>query len=744
MHKNKYTNFNHFILRTPLQPINILTKLLADEATPNSELKKLCEQKEVQEAIFLASPNLLLKIQKWLNGELNDSKEIVNLPQSIYKYLARMSSRCTPFGLFTGNSIGQITNETNFELPPLSDYRKTTRLDMNYLCALTQDLLKNDAIGQAAKFFTNTSIYHFGDNLRYTEYYYQNNKRFHQISEVEDSEYLQRILKKSKNGAMLNELAESINCEDVDSDEAKEFISELIDSQLLTPEFAPATTGNSSFENILDFLKNKKQFENIYNQLFDIFQDLKRIDQHPPGLNTKFYHDIIDKLGKINTDYEIKYLFQADMIKPTKTLSLNKELVDLVQEGIEVLNIFTQDTPINNLTKFKNAFRKKYEDKEVPLLQALDTESGIGFLQNSRSLNGDLNPLIDDIILPEFKSTSQTIEWNIIHSYLFQKYLSAIKQGDYQVTLTDIDIVNLKAERKDRNKLPVTISSIVQLIKLNGEDKIVMESAGGSSAANLLGRFCHTNNEIKEHVAAIKNREEAFYKDKIVAEIVHLPESRTGNILHRPVLHKYEIPYLANSSVKKEQQILPEDIMVSVKNNKVILRSKRLNKEIIPRLTTAHNYSKNALPVYHFLCSMQTQGLKPGVGFNWGPLSDQYPFLPRVCYKNLIFSLAKWNIQKSDVEKLIKIHDDKILLEEIDKWRDSLKMPLWVSIEDGDNELPVKLNNILSVKTLISLVKNREKFVLKEFFAEADNMVTKGAEGTFTNEVILSFYRNTN
>ena len=136
-----------------------------------------------------------------------------------------------------------------------------------------------------------------------------------------------------------------------------------------------------------------------------------------------------------------------------------------------------------------------------------------------------------------------------------------------------------------------------------------------------------------------------------------MPESRIGNILLRPVLRNYEIPYLGKSAMPVENQIQVADLMVSVKNGKIILRSQKLNKEIIPRLSTAHNYSFNALPVYQFLCDLQTQHFeKSGFGFNWGSLSTSYKFLPRAEYKNVILARAKWQLLKSDLQVLL---DDK-------------------------------------------------------------------------------------
>jgi hypothetical protein len=602
--------------------------------------------------------------------------------------------------------------------------------------------IKGNPIRENTKFYPNTSLYVFGEKLRYTEFYYQNTKRIHQISAVENSGYLQKVLKKTKKGAKIDKLAESITNDGINSGEANEFIHELIDNQILVPEFEPSVTGMGFLENILAFLKNTEQTGKYYPALIDVYHKIKEIDQQKPGIDTNKYIKIAESLKDISTSYELKYLFQADMIKPADKLTLSKEIVEQVKEGIEVLNLLTVLPNKNNLTRFRDAFSKKYGDKEIPLLQALDTESGIGFGENHNPSNGDYAPLIEEIILPKAKFKSSSIEWNHVHSFLFQKYLEAIKENRYQVELDEKEIIKL-ADNERTNLAPVTISTMVQIINLDGSEKVIMESAGGAGAGNLLGRFCHTDDEINSHVSEIVKKEQAFYADKIIAEIVHLPESRTGNILHRPTLRSYEIPYLANSSVKKENQILPEDIMVSLRRDRIILRSERLNKEIIPRLTTAHNFSNNALPIYHFLCSMQTQGLKSHVGFNWGPLSNQYPFLPRVCYKNLVFSLAKWNIQMPDFEKFIKIKDETKLLDEIDKWRNALNMPNWVTLEDGDNELPIKLSNLLSVKTLLFTVKQRKSFVLKEFLAGEENMVVKNPEGSYTNEIILSFYRET-
>lgn len=734
-----YKHFENFVLRTPLLPFNFLKELLSTENISEAVLKEVCKRKEIQEAIFLASPNLYTKIIKWLNAELKDKKETERLQYSIYKYLSRMCSRSTPFGLFAGITIGQIGNSNNFNIPPLNKYQRHTRLDMNYLCALASDLSKLPQISNSLKYFPNTSIYPTGDQLRYVEYTYVNSKRTHHIVSVDDSGYLQAVLSASKKGAYANELAKLLVDEEIEIEEAEGFITELIDSQVLVSELEPSVTGNGLLEQTLEILNTIENIKPIKQSLKAVQTSLKEIDKQAPGVASAKYNKIAENIKQLNTGFEQKFLFQTDMLKPCPDISVDKSVINNIKEGIAIIDKLSIQPVETNMSRFRDAFYKQYEDAEIPLLKALDTESGIGYLQNNSS--GDMSPLIDDIALPQTASNSYKMEWNSIYAFLLKKYLQSVKENKYEIQITGKEIEKLIGLSDTTGNLAVSISTMVQILNSNEGEKILMSSAGGASAANLLGRFCHTDNNLLEHVKNITKKEEEYFKDKIIAEIVHLPESRIGNILHRPVLRKYEIPYLAKPAVEEDFQIKADDLFVSVTRSKVILRSRKLNKEVVPRLSSAHNFSFNALPVYQFLCDLQTQEIKGGVGFNWGPLANEYPFLPRVTYKNIIFSLASWNILKEDFEKIIKIKEDKQLIIEITEWRKKLNMPVWVALEEGDNELTLNLNNILAIKTLISLVKKRQSFKLIEFLFNEDNLIVKNENGGFTNEFIFSFYK---
>ena len=737
--KNPYLNFSSFVLRSPLFPFDFIEKLVSGETISDEQIREVCQKPVVDEAIFLASPDLHTQLHEWLDGNLTDQKKISRLHYSLMRYILRMCTRPTPFGLFAGFNVGDWGKETRIELPPQEKYSRHTRLDMNYLCALAQDLAKHPDVKEKIKYFPNSSAYLVGNQLRYVEYRYVNAKRTHHIVAVDYTEYLEKVLNLAANGAYLKDLAELLVDEEITFDEAKEFIDELIQSQLLINELEPAITGPEFLDQILAVLEKLEGIDHLKEVIIHIQKLLQEIDDSKIGDTTSYYERIAKDLEPLGTGYELKFLFQTDMVKPRHECTLDWTLAADVLAGLEVLNKLSTRPGATTLSQFRDAYNERYETRELPLLQTLDTEAGVGYRQTRDA--GDIAPLVDDLAIPGTGDGSQDLKWNRVQSFLFQKYRDAVDNKKYEVELTDKELEPFESHWDD---LPDTLSSMVQIIADKSEEnpkpRILMSGSGGSSAGNLLGRFCHADKPTDTFVREITQKEGEMNPNVIMAEIIHLPESRVGNVLIRPVLRDYEIPYLAKAAVPEEYQLKPQDLLVSVKGNRVVLRSKRLNKEVIPRLTNAHNYSYNALPFYHFLADMQTQNLRSGVGFSWGALSNEYPFLPRVTYKNVIFSPATWNVRNDDIADLLKIKDGHQLLLAVRQWREKNNMPAYVLLTDSDNKLFINLENSVCIETLFSVTKNRGGFQLTEFLYDTQHSIVKGPEGVFTNEFVFSFY----
>ncbi len=742
--KDPYLPFEDFVFRTPLLPFNTFIQYLNDITDSENKFKGLLNNKVIQEAIFLASPVLFEELIKYLDKGLPSKKEENRFRYSIVRYFSRMSTRCTPFGLFAGCSVGHFAEKTRVVLKDMQYYKRHTRLDMNYLCALVRELAANQEIRSTLNYYPNPGIYRFGDKFRYVEYLYKGTRRVHQIAAVNYSEYLDTILYAASPGKKIDELAGLITDEEITIEDAREFVSDLIDAQLLVSELEPTVTGPDSFSELINLLQQtEKSINSVENSVHPFLEPLQQIrmmldgiDKHPIG-STLHYDQIIGKIKETGVSFEPKFLFQTDLFKPVTTATLAHSVTTDILEAIGLLNRITINSSETNLAGFRDAFSERYEEREMPLLQVLDNESGIGYNQSGNA--GDINPLVDDLVIPHHTGETLKLSWNAVQSILLKKYIEA-KPCKEIVNLADEDFEFLKPNWDD---LPLTISVMCRILQEDGTRReIFMKSAGGSCAANLLGRFCYLDKQIEDHVRNIIHKEEGLKPDAIFAEIAHLPESRTGNILSRPVLRAYEIPYMARPGVTKEHRIELSDLMISVRNKKIFLRSKRFNKEVIPRLSTAHNYSHSAMPVYHFLCDMQLQNQRGGVWFNWGTIINEQNWLPRVKYKNIILSPARWTIKSSDIKAFREIKEDNMLADSITSWRQNLKMPQHVVLDDGDNELFVDLNNALSIRILLTAVKKRHMFNLEEFLFNPETAIVKAGKDVFTNEFIISFYKN--
>lgn len=724
-----YSFHSKLILRTPRLP---LAAQIHEE-----HIQALLHDKSFLEAIYLASPVLYDECIKWKEGVLTDKKGIQKLIRSLSKYYTRMTSRCTPFGLFSGCAVANWHPEQTRVLVDDAIIQRHTRFDMHYLCALAQKLAVHTGIKEKLLYYPNNSIYTIGDEIRYVEYQYNNGKRSHQISSVNFSEYVEAILKGAESGSTYQQMIDKLCSDDVTEEEAIDFVNELINSQLLVNELEPAITGNEFIYQVLETLKHVNTDNNEGIALIiDVLQEadrlLKQLDETADNDAVK-YREIMTLLSKLDVPYEESKLFQTDVTKVLEENNIQASIQPELMSSLDMMNKISSERENENLQSFARRFYERYEDKEMPLLEVLDTETGIGYLEHS---SGDITPLVEDIVPPN-KESEYKYGWGKLEKLLSQKLLVATKENQSEIILTDED---LKDFTGGWDNLPPSMSVMFRLVNKE-TNTIYIESAGGSSAANLLGRFAHADEAINNIVCDVTREEQQQNPDVAFAEIIHLPESRIGNILLHPAFRAYEIPYLAKSSLHNNQQVQVKDLYVSVKAGKIFLYSKILGKQIIPRLSTAHNYSYNALPVYQFLCDLQLQGKKGGVGFSWGSLQAQHNYLPRVLYKNTILHLASWTLTKKDIEPLADKTGDK-LKEATQSFRSLWKLPRYVVLADSDNELLVDFDNELLVQTWLESIKNRPAVILKEFLWDTNSGVTNKNNQSYTNQLVAILVKN--
>jgi hypothetical protein len=762
--KTNLSFFSSFIVRTPRYPISFYKNLTNEFIIKPDHIKKILKERDLLEGIFLASPELHSEILKFiLKDDLYDEKAD-KIKVSVLKYLIRMSTRCTPFGLFAACGVGKWDNKTKIQInnsqscKPTGFYRKT-RLDMQFLGNLGHEYIKNSIIQRELLLYPNTTLYKLVKFYRYIQYTLKEGKRVYSLEGFKRTKYLDLILEKARYGINKENLKFILISKKINEIEAIEFIDELIEHQILVYEAELTLTGNDYLNRLMNLVYSiekseslspeelldkcefeKEEKENLILFLEKISNTLIEIDVQ--DFNTKsfeFYQKIVNEISSKGIPFDKKYLFQTDLFLTNGNFSLDKKYTKDIAKVISFLNKISEKPKDSLLENFKKAFIERYDREKVSLVKALDVETGIGYIQHN---NFDITPLLDIIEIKQRSRDDFKIHLSKVEKIIVDKLQNFRRENKNSITFKLSDFENIDFSNEN---LPCTFSCVFEIVEEDDKEWVSIQSIGGSSAANLMARFCYGNEQIDDFANEINRYELDNFADKIIAEIVHLPENRTGNVLRRPNFRLHEIPYLGQSSLPSAQQINIEDIMLFVDKGRLIMWSEKNHKQIIPRLTNAHNYSYNSLPIYQFLCDMQFENCKASIGLNHDKIDKILDYSPRIIIENCIVSKEKWKFTREKQQALFEKFKDvnlvydrnifNVVLDFLDFWP---PLPQYVSLVDGDNTLIVNLENRTCIEILVKSVKNRSHFVLEEYLFPSKKLVNdEDDENYYGNQFIV-------
>jgi class I lanthipeptide synthase len=517
---------NFFVLRTPLLPLETLTGLSdgleapgalddpsclrsawsRDRARLRQRLQTPVRTPVIREAIFVASPDLDQAIDRWLTCPADPRSEATE--RAVVKYVTRMASRSTPFGLFAGSGVGTLGETTCLAVGVRAACRRHTRLDMDHLVALADALALDPACAPAVRYTTNSSLYLSGDRWRFVATTLQDENRSQHLVAVDDSAAVASTLERAREGATRAALAAALVDEEITADEADAFVGELIDSQILMPDIDCQITGCEPLAHLVHLLRRAPGGEPAAHELAQVAALLESLDRDGLGAEPARYRGIAHRLETFPVAVDLTRLFQVDLVRPAFRATLDRALVAEIIGGVDVLRRLTPGADHDPLGRFRAAFAERYEHREVPLVEALDEESGVGASLDEGG-NREASPLLHGLDFPS--PPVSTRPW-------------------------------------------------------------------GPRETLLLHR---------------------------------------GNILLRPVLRSYEISYLGRSGAPVDQQIPITDFTLRLDGDRFVLRSRRLGRRIVPRLTSAHNFTWRTLNIYRFLCLLQSQGRLHGCTWDW-------------------------------------------------------------------------------------------------------------------------------
>lgn len=376
--------------------------------------------------------------------------------------------------------------------------------------------------------------------------------------------------------------------------------------------------------------------------------------------------------------------------------------------------LLSQITP-PALSDFILQFRRRFGEEAVPIMQALDPELGIGYAHL------DQHPTKKDMISSSTRrsSTHPQDQEKIKHSLL--KQLMTNRSGCPR----EISLENLFSESIP--KVPKLPNSITVLVSA-AEDMLQIESAGGCTANAILGRFSLCGNNYTELCSEIAAMEQKANPEILFFDISYAAEPKVDNINRRAKIYDFQLSLLNYDH--SANPLTLDDILIMIRGNELVLYSHKFKKRLVPRMSSAYNYSRSDLAVFRLLCDLQHQGLQ--TDFNQD-LHDFHPGLvhyPRLTFKNFILSPAKWKVNIQD------LNDGVTDIQTIRKYLEGLGVSRLFKAGDTDQTLCFDQQKETDMLAFNHYLKKQKQFYVKEAWT---NGFAKDVLGcSFHNQMVLT------
>lgn len=669
----KFDLFDNVVVRNPL--------FCPDEITFEDFKKNTIAKMSV----YLASKILYYE-------SIKNSSETLN--KSLYKYYLRSKYRPTPFGIFGSISVGKFNTSTNV----LFDDKKSfchIKFDSGFL----SEIAKNSNSKTSSFYFLNPTVYLFHGVYRYINDF-QNSS----ICEFNANTLIRKFLNLSKKGISFDSAINYFLSNGINKELAINFLNDLIDRNILL-----STKSKFIGHDSVDFYK-----KGIAISIKKIIPSKLYLDE----LNKLIeYEDLISNLKDFKTsNYSIFHVdFYRDAVSNNIGSKIKKRILNVIPFFLNS-NLFEIEN--SRLNSFIDEFKNKYDKQEVPLLQALDPIVGIGY--PIKSFKTSTNFLVNDVDL-ETKITDDKLILSNFEKHLLKKIINFQNVDSNEISIDENEFVN---EKLDTNAIPSTFSVICELLK---DERILIKSIGGSTANNLLSRFSMfpTMNELSRQIATYEKEQQS--ESRILVDICFLPPRKESNVVSRDLFYDHFIYFYPWEGMDLKKAISLDEISIRIQQGKIILFCKKLNKEIVPILPSAHNYFKdNTFFIYEFFCDVQGSKFSSSFSSCIENLLSIVNHIPRIIYKQCVLSKEKWVVDINDFECLLITKEQFMTKGYPDKF----------FIVEGDNELLIDLNEKIEIDIFNITINKKKRIIIEEFIEHFDGIKLKNSP--IRNELIIS------
>ncbi|MET1053686.1 MAG: lantibiotic dehydratase [Pedobacter sp.] len=651
-------------------------------------LKTVLKTDFFRASLFFASHTLYTELRK---KEFEYEQLSGSVRVTLWKYLNRMCYRALPYGLFSSYSSGTWSDTSGGSLYFSNNDELIVHPDFKVLLDCIGSL--DTSAFQELRYCTNNSLYQSSRELRFISQAYSAQNKF-AIVQIKVTPGLNKLLKYISKGRTKNEIITFLKVEYGEDAPAEDYFQGLLGGQVIVSELTPNVTGDPFNRRCLGLLQKYPgiDLKNLSSFRLSLKTEHQRcaVAGSDCGLKTLIAH--IDKLISRNDGNSSYSLYQRS-VEGGLDKRLQEKLITLIRQ----MDRLTADHQTDPLRQFKKDFLQKYDQQEVPLMLVLDPGSGIGYENMAAAFNAQNDDFIDELRVKQEGEASA--KWGALEKMIFRKWNNLKNPGADKIIITEEDLQELP---ESSQPLPPGLFVLFR----NIDEEIWVDGVGGVSGIELSARFSTVGTAMEDALKKICEQEMAVNDEFLFAEIAYSPNDRTSNINQRGHYYPYEIPVLTHAVRPDRFTIKLSDLVISVRDNQVLLRSLKLNRYILPRLSSAYNYKISSIPVFRFLCDLQYQGVKANLSLSLSGLFPGMDYYPRLQMGDAVLSPATRVLNE---QKLREISSAK------GPFNEDLNIPAHFKLLEGDNFLVFNQLDPNDMSMFRKCIKNKKTVTLTEY-----------------------------
>lgn len=737
--KKIYQSLDFYMLRTPVFSANMLEEMERDGDEWNYDA--YLTNPIFTESILTASHHAFHFLYKE-DSNLSDSER-----ETLLKYAIRSSSRCTPYGMFSGVALGAFGEKTEVIVNTKKNQSRT-RVDMGWLCSFLKSLEGQDKILSELSVIFNKQCVIKGERI--------SNPYFNDFGSLEQgnegqavslryTKIVKEIKRVSARWITVKQIIELLKKDWPKAGEVKIFhlIKNLVENEILLTELRPTLIigKNNALQSLIKVLENKEIENDLLITLKQIKNMIEDYDRKAFGDGSFLYRKICDEMKRLkeSTDY-LQIDTKVNCVKNQLSNEIRKEC-ELAADFFARLSVGICDT--DELKIYKIGFLERFGyHRMVPLMELLDEDLGMGapasFARTCRYRAGTMQKEREAL--------------DLLKEILDRKIQIALLLGDEEIRLAEEDfaeIYHMIPVEESKASFP-SIDLYVEIFSKSNKEiekgsyQICVAGTGLSyMAGNTWGRFEDMFQQDCISKRFMEQETKCLDEDTVICSLSEMfSKGRLENISLNKNAYEYQV-VMGTKGMEEKEDIAVDDIVIGVDSHtdQFYAYSRKLQKRIVTNVNNMLNPTFGS-DAFRFLRSISTAG-KQNIACLIQMLTNlDYVYIPRIVYGNVIIKPATWRMSQSEIKHMVYTDSFE---EEFRQWSGKWKVPNDIYYKRGDNRLLLQIGkkeHMLLLKNLLKKsLKQKAEVYLSEVPHKKSGFWVKGInEDHFASEFVLSMY----